>query len=87
MNATFNQPRPIIPDTIPCKGSKDVNVEDWPDDEVRSRVATHLLANRDSDLLWLERDACLKQVEGFEMDKDDVHRMDRLVNQYGWEMQ
>lgn len=87
MNATLEQPRPIIPDTIPCAGSNNFVSDPWPDDEYRAKVASHILEHRRKDILWMEEDTCLKQIACLEMTKADVTRMDRLVNTYGHELQ
>lgn len=87
MNATLEQPHPIIPDTIPCSGSLVFKSGDWPDDEYRAKVASHILEHHRKDILWMEEDTCLKQIACLEMTKVDVNRMDRLVNTYGHELQ
>ena len=78
---------PRAPEGIPCKGCRiESSHDEWPGDELRSRVATYVMSYRFNDLLEIERAACEKQLQGFELTNDVRERMDRIVNTYGHEL-
>lgn len=77
---------PAATERIFCKGSILSPSTRWPDDTVRSKVATYLLNYRFNDLLEIERATCERLVEGYELSTSDIVRMDSLVNQYGYEL-
>jgi hypothetical protein len=78
---------PRAPGFIHCKGCRiESDYDEWPGDELRSRVATYVLTYRFNELLEIERAACTKQLEGFELSNDMRERMDRIVNTYGHEL-
>jgi hypothetical protein len=77
---------PAATERIFCKGSIKSSEVSWPNDAIRSQVATYLLNYRFKDLLEIERATCERLIEGYELSASDTERMDRLVNQYGYEL-